>query len=132
MSEETELTLSVSIHIAAPPQKVWDIMTKQQADYWCPKPWTVEIIEQDMRPGGRSAMIMRGPDGEELPTEGVYLEIVPGSYFMTTDAFTAGWQPATPFMVGIWAIMACGPSTPITKKRRAFHLSYRRRGCSAA
>ena len=32
MSEETELTLSVSIHIAAPPQKVWDIMTQRQED----------------------------------------------------------------------------------------------------
>ena len=118
MSEETDLTLSVSIHIAAPPEKVWEIMTQRQADYWCPKPWSVEIVEQDMRPGGRSAMIMRGPGGEEMPTEGVYLEVVPGKHFMTTDAFTVGWQPATPFMVGIWAIEPDGDGTRYTASAR--------------
>ena len=27
-------------------------------EWWCPKPWTVEIIEQDWRAGGRSAMVI--------------------------------------------------------------------------
>ncbi len=54
-----------------------------------------------MRAGGRSAMIMRGPNGEESAMEGVFLEVVPGERVVFTNAFTAGWVPQTPFMVGI-------------------------------
>ena len=47
-------------------------------------------------------MIFRGPDGEEFPNHGVYLEVVPGERLVFTDAFTAGWVPsAKPFMTGI-------------------------------
>ncbi len=59
------------------------------------------MIENDMRAGGRSAMIMRGPNGEESAMEGVFLEVVPGEHVVFTNAFTAGWVPQTPFMVGI-------------------------------
>ena len=49
-------------------------------------------------------MIFRGPDGEEAPQEGVFLEVVPGERFVSTDAFTQGWVPSGPFMVGTWAV----------------------------
>ncbi|WP_374126862.1 SRPBCC domain-containing protein [Sphingomonas sp. 28-62-11] len=70
-------------------------------EWWCPNPWSTEVIENDMRAGGRSAMIMRGPNGEESAMEGVFLEVVPGERVVCTNAFTAGWVPQTPFMVGI-------------------------------
>ena len=46
-------------------------------------------------------MVMHGPNGEELPQEGVFLEVTPGKRFVFTDAFTTGWYPQGPFMVGV-------------------------------
>jgi uncharacterized protein YndB with AHSA1/START domain len=43
-------------------------------------------------------MVMRGPNGEEMPHEGVLLEVSPGKRFVFTDTLTTGWRPQTPFM----------------------------------
>ena len=98
------LELSVERHIDAPTARVWQVMTERIAEWFVPAPWTAEVVEQDWRAGGRSAMVFRGPDGEEMPQEGVFLEVVPGVRFVSTDAFTAGWVPSGPMMVGTWAI----------------------------
>jgi uncharacterized protein YndB with AHSA1/START domain len=95
--------LSVTRHIAAPPETVWKIMTERLPEWWCPRPWTTEIIEQDWRAGGRSALVMRGPGGETSAGEGVFLEVVPGSRFVFTDAFSRigdTWIPRPAFMIG--------------------------------
>jgi uncharacterized protein YndB with AHSA1/START domain len=105
------LELSIDRYIEAAPEKVWEIMTTRMAEWWAPKPWTTEIIEQDWRAGGRNATIMRGPDGEEFPNEGVFLEVVPNNRFMFTDAFQAGWIPAKAFMVGVFEIAPEGKGT---------------------
>ncbi len=109
MDEDGEL--SVERHIAAAPDTVWRMMTDRMSDWWCPKPWTTEIVEQDQRPGGRAAMVMRGPEGEEHRLEGVFLEVVPGRRFVTTDAYAAGWIPREPFMTGVWEIEPAGDGT---------------------
>ena len=93
--------LSITRLIDVPREAVWRAFTDHLAEWWCPKPWTVELIEQDLRAGGRAAMIMRGPNGEEMPQDGVYLEVIPLERVVFTDAFTAGWKPAGPFMVGM-------------------------------
>ena len=84
MSEPREL--SVSTFIAAPPDKVWQVMTDRMAEWWCPKPWTVTLDAIDLRTGGRCAMTMHGPEGETMPSDGMFLEVVPGERFVTTDA----------------------------------------------
>ena len=94
------LELSVTRLIDAPVETVWKVATERMEDWWCPKPWTTKIVEHDWRAGGRSALVMRGPNGEEMPHEGVFLEVLPGKRFVFTDAFTAGWHPKGPFMVG--------------------------------
>lgn len=109
--------LAVEIFINAPPQKVWDIMTARQEEWWCPKPWRTEIIEQDWRAGGRTAMVMRGPnEGEEHMLEGIFLEVTPGVRFVTTDAVKTGglagaWAPQEAFMIGIWEVAPEGEGT---------------------
>ncbi|HZV18260.1 MAG TPA: SRPBCC family protein [Sphingobium sp.] len=118
MTDRTDRTLSVTTYIDAAPDKVWHAMTQRQEEWWCPRPWRVELVEQDWRPGGRVAMIMRGPDGEEMPNEGVFLDVVPGKRFVSTDAFTADWVPAGPFMVGIWEIEPEGAGTRYTASAR--------------
>ncbi|MEW4467508.1 SRPBCC family protein [Parasphingorhabdus sp. JC815] len=120
MSDVTneQYELSVSRHIAAPPEKVWQIMTERMAQWWCPKPWQAEIIEQDWRAGGRSAILFKGPDGEEMPQEGIFLEVSPEKRFVTTDAVTGDFQPAGPFMIGIWEIESDGDGTRYTATAR--------------
>jgi uncharacterized protein YndB with AHSA1/START domain len=102
MSENHEL--SVTRFIAAPPEKVWDVMVNRQEEWWCPKPWRAEIEQQDRRPLGVCNMTFYGPDGEKSPQNGVYLAYDEGKRFVTTDAITADLQPAGPFMIGVWEI----------------------------
>ena len=97
-----ELTLTRVID--APRQTLWRCWTEPELikQWFTPRPWTTPVVEVDVRPGGASRMIFRGPDGEEFPNHGVYLEVVPGERLVFTDAFTAGWVPsAKPFMTGI-------------------------------
>lgn len=110
--------LSISRHIAASPEKVWDVLVNRQEEWWCPKPWYITIIEQDRRPGGRSAMMMHGPDGEEVPQDGIYLAWDEGRRFIATDAVTADFMPSGPFMIGIWEIAPEGDGTRYTASAR--------------
>jgi|KBSSwiS6_1023812.scaffolds.fasta_scaffold04086_5 uncharacterized protein YndB with AHSA1/START domain len=112
------LELKVTRHIAAPPETVWNVMTERMTEWWCPKPWTTEIIELDRRPGGRAAFVMRGPDGEEEPSDGIYLAYEPGRRFAFTDAMTADLMPQGPFMIGIFEIEPEGDGTRYTARAR--------------
>lgn len=87
--------------IDAPVARVWTAWTQHFAEWFVPRPWRVEVIALELVVGGRSAMVMRGPDGEEQPSEGVYLEVVPERRIVSTDAFAAGWVPQGPFMLRI-------------------------------
>jgi len=110
--------LSVTRYIAASPEVVWDVMVNRQEDWWCPRPWSVEINAQDRFAGGRSAMIMRGPDGEEMPQEGMILAWDEGRRFASTDAIVGDLEPAGPFMIGIWEIAPEGDGTRYTSRAR--------------
>jgi uncharacterized protein YndB with AHSA1/START domain len=114
--------LSVTRYIAAPPETVWQVMTERQTEWWCPLPWRAEVVEQDWRAGGRSAMVFKGPNGEEMPQEGFFLEVTPGVRFATADCAVrdanGAWRPADPFMIGIWEINAEGDGTRYTATAR--------------
>ena len=69
--------------------------------WFTPRPWTTPVVETDVRAGGSSYILMRGPDGTEMPNRGVYLDVVPNERLVFTDAFTSAWQPSgKAFMVG--------------------------------
>lgn len=110
--------LSITRYIDAPTEKVWDVLANRQEEWWCPKPWRITIIEQDRRPGGRSAMTMHGPDGEEMPQDGVFLAWDEGRRFVATDAFNAEFVPSGPFMIGIWELVPEGAGTRYTASAR--------------
>jgi len=110
--------LSVTRYIAAPPAAVWDAMVNRQEEWWCPRPRRVEIVAQDRFPGGRSAMIMRGPDGEEMPHDGIMLAWDEGRRFASTDAIVGDLEPSGPFMIGIWEIEPEGEGTRYTARAR--------------
>lgn len=68
--------------------------------WFAPKPWTTPRVETEVRAGGSSLVVMRGPDGQEFPNHGVYLEVVKNERLVFTDAFTKAWEPSEkPFMV---------------------------------
>ena len=103
--------LAIERHIAASPQTVWRVWTERLEEWWAPRPWKTRIIEHDLRPGGRSAMVMSGPDGDTPPMEGVFLEVIPMKSVVFTDAFRAGWIPQPPFMVGFFSFAPEGEGT---------------------
>ena len=97
-----ELTLTRLI--AAPRSVVWRCWTEPELikQWFTPRPWTTPVVETDLRPGGASYMLFRGPGGEEFPNRGVYLEVVPEQRLVFTDAYVAAWVPsAEPFMTAI-------------------------------
>ena len=110
--------LSVTLYIAAPPEKVWDVMVNRQEEWWCPKPWQARIVRQERRPGGAANMVFHGPDGEREPQNGVYLAWDEGRRFATTDAVTADLEPSGPFMIGIWEVAAEGDGSRYTARAR--------------
>ena len=106
--------LKVTTFIDAPTDKVWDVMANRQEEWFCPAPWRVEILKQERRAGGASEMVMKGPNGEEMPNNGIYLAWEEGRRFVATDAFDADFNPSGPFMVGTWEIEPEGDGTRFT------------------
>ncbi len=105
------LELSVTRTMDAPVEAVWRAYTERLNAWFCPPPWRAEVVEMDLRAGGRAAITMYGPNGEEMPQDGVYLEVVPNRLIVFTDAFTSGWNPAGPFMVGFFEFTPEGDRT---------------------
>ena len=97
---EHELTLGRLLD--APPAKVFRAWTEPEPlkRWFAPSPFTVPVAELDVRPGGSSLVVMRGPDGKDMPNRGVYLEVVANRRLVFTDAFRDAWRPsAKPFTV---------------------------------
>jgi len=70
--------------------------------WFAPLPYTTPVAELDVRPGGANTIVMRGPDGNDLPNRGVYLEVVENERLVFTDAYTKAWEPSPkPFMTVI-------------------------------
>lgn len=96
--------LSLTRLVDAPRAALWRCWTEPDLlkQWFTPRPWTTPVVEVNVRPGGSSYMVFRGPDGEEFPNRGVYLEVVPGERLVFTDAYTEAWRPsAKPFMTAI-------------------------------
>lgn len=89
--------------IAAPRAAIWRCWTEPELikQWFTPRPWLTPVVETDVRPGGASYMLFRGPEGQEFPNRGVYLEVVPNEKLVFTDAYTQAWVPSPkPFMTG--------------------------------
>jgi len=73
-------------------------------EWWCPKPWTTQVLAFDLKPGGAFHTLMKGPDGGVSDNPGSFLEVVPGERLVFTSMLTGGWRPNTPWM-GFTAII---------------------------
>ena len=99
--KDAEFELVLDRVMGAPREAVWRCWTDPHLleQWFCPRPWHVTDAVLELRPGGQFSTVMHGPDGEEFPTMGVFLEVVEGRKLVSTDAFTPGWRPAgKPFM----------------------------------
>ena len=113
------LDLVVTRHVEATPDKLWRAWTDPVLlkEWFAPLPWTTARVENDVRPGGASLVVMRGPDGVEFPCPGVYLEVVENQRLVFTDAYTSAWVPsAKPFMTGILTFQPEGQGTRYTAR----------------
>ena len=98
-SNDRELVLTRVID--APRESVYRAWTEPELlkQWFTPRPWTTPVVETDVRPGGSNLIVMRSPEGAEMPNRGVYLEMVPNERLVITDAFTQAWEPSEkPFM----------------------------------
>lgn len=101
---ETDRELVISRIIDAPREKVFKAFAdpKLLKQWWAPRPWTTPHAEIDLRTGGATKFTMRSPEGQEFSYSGVYLEVVPNEKIVSTDAYTAAWQPSEkPFFTAI-------------------------------
>lgn len=102
--EDTNRELVLTRLIDAPRDKVWRCWTEADLlmQWYAPRPWSTPSAALDVRPGGVNAITMRNPEGEDFPSTGVYLEVVPNEKLVFTDSFTDAWTPAEkPFFTAI-------------------------------
>lgn len=111
--------LSFTRIIDAPREKVFRAWTEPELmkQWFTPRPWTTPVIEIDLRPGGSNFILMRGPDGTEVPNQGVYLEVIPNQKLVFTDAYTTAWQPSEkPFITAVLTFEDEGGKTKYTAR----------------
>jgi uncharacterized protein YndB with AHSA1/START domain len=107
--------------IDAPREKLFRAWTDPELlkQWFAPLPYTTPVVELDVRPGGSNLIVMRGPDGKDMPNRGVYLEVVPNERLVFTDAFVNAWAPSEkPFMTVILTFEDEGGKTRYTARVR--------------
>lgn len=71
--------------IDAPRDKVFKAWTEPEllTQWFAPLPWTTPHAELDLRPGGACLIVMRSPDGDDMPNRGS----------ISKWSRTNGWSP---------------------------------------
>lgn len=113
--------LSITRILGAPRDKIYRAWTEPDLlkQWFAPKPFETAHAELDVRPGGSSLIVMRTPDGTEMPSRGVYLEVMKNERIVFTDAFTSAWEPSEkPFMTVILTFESLDQSTRYTARAR--------------
>lgn len=101
LNPDTDLKLTRTLN--APRTVLWDCWTKPEhlVHWFVPRPHKVVACELDVRPGGKCNTTFE-VDGNLMPNNGVYLEVIPGEKLVFTDTYTEGWKPSPePFMTAI-------------------------------
>src|SRR6266700_8121 len=94
--------------------------------WFAPLPYTTPVAQVDLRPGGASLIVMRDPQGKDMPSRGVYLEVVENERLVFTDAYTKAWEPSEkPFMTVILTFEDLGGKTKYTTRVRHWSVADR-------
>jgi uncharacterized protein YndB with AHSA1/START domain len=120
--------LIVTRIIDAPRENVFRAWTEPTLlkRWFAPAPFTTPKVEIDVRPGGTSLIVMRGPDGNEFPNTGVYLEVVNNERLVFTDSFSKAWEPShKPFMTVVLTFEDLDGKTQYTARVRHWSVADR-------
>jgi uncharacterized protein YndB with AHSA1/START domain len=92
----SQLDLSFTRVVDVPRAQVWRAWTEPALlmPWFCPLPWKTIDCEIDLRPGGLFRTTMQSPEGQEFPNAGCYLEIVPNTKLVWTNALLPGYRPS--------------------------------------
>lgn len=108
------LDLELEKVIDAPLPLVWKAWSDPELikQWWAPLPYrTIECV-MEMRPGGRFRTVMLSPEGEQMPGDGVFLEVIEMERIVFTDALLPGYRPsAQPFFTAIITLRNDGDKT---------------------
>jgi uncharacterized protein YndB with AHSA1/START domain len=121
MTDTNDRELVLERIIDAPPAQLFRAWTEPELlkQWFAPLPYTTPVAELDVRPGGASLIVMRGPDGTEMPNRGVYLEVVENETLVFTNAYTKAWEPSDkPFMTVVLTFEDLGGKTKYTARVR--------------
>jgi len=114
---DPKLDLVLDRNVDVPPELVWEAWTKPEhlKKWLTPLPWITTDCEVDLRPGGTFRFTMRSPEGKEFPHTCCYLEVVPRTRLVWTDALLPGYRPAeNPFFTAVITFEALGAGTRYT------------------
>jgi len=117
VNPDPNLDLVLERELDVPVELVWNAWTDPESikHWFCPKPWVVTECKIDLRPGGSFYSVMRGPEGQEFPNHGCYLEIVPNQRLIFTDTLLPGFRPSPkPFFTAALLLEAKGSGTRYT------------------
>jgi len=110
--------MSLTRLLDAPADKLFRCWTTPDLiqQWFAPKPYTTTLAEVDLKPGGATNVVMKSPEGQEIPCPGQYLEVVPNRKLVFTDAFRGDWTlgEGAPFMVAIITFEPQGQKTHYT------------------
>ena len=92
---DSKLDLVLERTVDVPRELVWAAWTQPEhiKKWFTPAPWKTVDCEIDLRPGGIFRTVMRSPEGEEFPSSGCFLEIVPNEKLVWTSALGPGYRP---------------------------------------
>jgi uncharacterized protein YndB with AHSA1/START domain len=101
VSEPADRVLVITRIFDAPRSLVFKAWTEPEhmVNWFGPRGFTSKVLKNDLRPGGAYRIHMRGPDGDDHWSQGVFREIVP---------------PERLVMVGSWADADGNPTRPET------------------
>ena len=90
-----DLELNISRLVDVPAEKLYRCWVEPELlkQWFAPKPWSIASTEMNTKAGGKCKTVMKSPEGEEYPNEGVFLEVVPNKKIVMTDAIKEGWIP---------------------------------------
>jgi len=110
--------MSLTRLLDAPADKLYRCWTTPALikQWYAPRPYTTPVAEVELKVGGRNNIVMRSPEGQDIPCPGTYLELMPNRRIVFTDAFTGDWNPreGAPFMVAIVTFEPEGDKTRYT------------------
>ncbi|HTY81407.1 MAG TPA: SRPBCC domain-containing protein [Dehalococcoidales bacterium] len=72
-----------------PREILWKAWTDPEVvkQWWGPKGYSAPVVKMDVRVGGKYLNAMRGPDGKDVWSAGIYREVVPPERIVVTDSF---------------------------------------------